>query len=439
MDTSTPGTNGNADSKRTTTQFEARPVQRKGEERLHQGCRVRGVKSLLPRRDHTLKIRLEIIEEPGGARAKTSRYFLLSAPDYESVKKSQEEGTFSASDAKSSLLNSAFQSGHEILVVFTVENSRRFQGYGLMTAEAKADKRGDVADGAKSFGVQWIRTGDVHQGKVREALRQIEGGSNIKLTMKEELSKDVGVILCKVLDADCALAPSRPAVRKLEADVPMEGIQVSDAHAVAQDMRPHPIDTRPTPEASRRVNLAAEREPSNHHVAPSVGPAVHPSRLSYVENAINPQRTSLPQESRIQGRIEAMPTPLRGRRDRELLLELSQRLGRLPKRVIIKLLDRRKETAAHGLMKVAGRCTNRILQRGAVKLAWSRILDLPLEPLEMQNFSMTEDLPLWDVKIAVVVTPLNLTILHGTVRVSRQHNRPVADRTSNSNEEGKFA
>jgi len=170
---------------------------------------------------------------------KKRRYFVIKAATAQGMQRSFEHGFWAAPLRNTpphphEILNDAVDEGSQVILIGSVANSRRYQGYGEMTSksEAVAVNNGDSADpqqqqavsalsllGAEDaslftdkalsnpFRVKWItKYEDVYSGlefqKTKELINSING-QTVNLSRNcQEIDATCGDELCRLIDED---------------------------------------------------------------------------------------------------------------------------------------------------------------------------------------------------------------------------------------------
>ena len=68
-----------------------------------------------------------------------TRFFIVKSFDYDSIQISIEHGVWSTSAGPTKKLTNAFRSSDNVILIFSVNESRSFQGFAIMESEPNPD------------------------------------------------------------------------------------------------------------------------------------------------------------------------------------------------------------------------------------------------------------------------------------------------------------
>ncbi|NXG06000.1 YTDC2 helicase, partial [Sakesphorus luctuosus] len=87
------------------------------------------------------------------------RYFIMESKNLQSIDISQQKGIWSTTPSNERKLNGAFWESSMVYLIFSVQGSGHFQGFGRMDSAIRCDKSQDwgSADFGGVFKVDWIR------------------------------------------------------------------------------------------------------------------------------------------------------------------------------------------------------------------------------------------------------------------------------------------
>merc|ERR1719300_2267293 len=76
---------------------------------------------------------------------------------------SQSKGIWATSAANEKKINSSFQDGKTVYLIFSVQGSGHFQGYARMTSEIGREKAPEFSSPGLSgiFGIEWVKRANV--------------------------------------------------------------------------------------------------------------------------------------------------------------------------------------------------------------------------------------------------------------------------------------
>ncbi|NXP51063.1 YTDC2 helicase, partial [Heliornis fulica] len=87
------------------------------------------------------------------------RYFILKSSNFQNIDISQQKGIWSTMPSNEEKLNRAFRESTMVYLIFSVQGSGHFQGFGRMASEIGCEKSQDWASAGLGgvFKVEWIQ------------------------------------------------------------------------------------------------------------------------------------------------------------------------------------------------------------------------------------------------------------------------------------------
>lgn len=137
------------------------------------------------------------------------RFFIIKSSNLENISTSQIHNEWATTVSNQKKINDAFLSKEYIILIFSANKSRSFQGFAIMnsTISDKIASYWTNDNGVNlggTFSVQWLCTCELSFGKVNSLTNPISGEPVIKsrgiyiYLDTQELSKDIGMQLCKL-------------------------------------------------------------------------------------------------------------------------------------------------------------------------------------------------------------------------------------------------
>lgn len=134
---------------------------------------------------------------------KISRFFIIKSSNVENILTSQMHNEWATTVSNQKKINEAFQSKDYIILVFSANKSRSFQGFAVMTsfvsdkiASYWTNENGVNLGGC--FSVQWLVTCELPFQKVSNIINPLNNESVIKSRDTTELTKEIGVQICQM-------------------------------------------------------------------------------------------------------------------------------------------------------------------------------------------------------------------------------------------------
>ncbi|CAG8673054.1 1038_t:CDS:10, partial [Ambispora leptoticha] len=156
-----------------------------------------------------------------------SRYFIIKSHNYENVLKSQSDGIWATQPGNADILSEAFQTSERVVLIFSVNESRHFQGYCVMTSDIGAAKhaswlRINEANLGGNFHVRWIKIRDLPFDRTGHIRNPWNEGKPVKISRDgQELPSNIGNKLCELFETlpeETSTAPDANIESKIKKD-----------------------------------------------------------------------------------------------------------------------------------------------------------------------------------------------------------------------------
>eukprot|EP00026_Physarum_polycephalum_P002022 Phypoly_transcript_02026.p1 GENE.Phypoly_transcript_02026~~Phypoly_transcript_02026.p1 ORF type:complete len:596 (+),score=148.30 Phypoly_transcript_02026:118-1905(+) len=151
---------------------------------------------------------------PGARRS--ARFFVMKSFSENHLKISSQKGIWATQHHNESKLNDAFRKS-DVVLVFSVNESRHFQGYAQMTSPIGGYKYGsnvwtDSKDGAwgNSFSVKWLQLYDLPFTETVHIRNPLNDDKPVKVSRDgQELDEETAIALCTLIDNGAAKADKK--------------------------------------------------------------------------------------------------------------------------------------------------------------------------------------------------------------------------------------
>ncbi|CAF0943947.1 unnamed protein product [Brachionus calyciflorus] len=154
---------------------------------------------------------------------KNTRYFLIKSNNYENVFLAQSKSVWSTPRANEIKLNKAYRECANVILIFSVSESGRFQGYARLASESRLDPDLQVdwilppTLSARSlmgvFKIDWITKNDLFFNKTQHLLNSWNENRQVKVGRDgQEIEPHCGESLCRLFD----LSSSNDSESKIE-------------------------------------------------------------------------------------------------------------------------------------------------------------------------------------------------------------------------------
>lgn len=210
-----------------------------------------------------------LIERLHGVRSLSGhvRYFIIKSFSMRDVQISQAKGIWATQNRNEAKLNEAYENADNVLLIFSVNESRHFQGYARMASRI-GDKHSPVwtqVDGTQTWGgtfrVEWLtvypqhacilvfkvhlnlhcHSFDVPFGQTLHIRNPLNSNKPVKISRDgQELATECGLQLCMLVDEVAASDPSGASQRPHN-NAPMsnmKGSWMGDPRSQRQPMHP---------------------------------------------------------------------------------------------------------------------------------------------------------------------------------------------------------
>ena len=131
------------------------------------------------------------------------KFYIIKSSNQENILLSQDMEEWATTVQNQKKLNDAFQNHDLIILIFSINKSRQFQGFAVMKtfitdkSSSAWNNDGNVKLGG-TFDIKWLCKCDLSFTRVTHLLNPINGEPVIKSRDTQELSKDIGVQLCNL-------------------------------------------------------------------------------------------------------------------------------------------------------------------------------------------------------------------------------------------------
>ncbi|KAG9287821.1 hypothetical protein G9A89_017416 [Geosiphon pyriformis] len=135
-----------------------------------------------------------------------SRYFIIKSHNYQNVQKSQTDGVWATQPMNASILSEAFKTSERIILIFSVNESRHFQGYCMMTSDVGTVKhtswtRVNESSLGGNFQVRWLKIGNLPFEKTVHIRNPWNDSKPVKISRDgQELPVSIGAKLCDLFN-----------------------------------------------------------------------------------------------------------------------------------------------------------------------------------------------------------------------------------------------
>ncbi|CAG8581135.1 166_t:CDS:2, partial [Paraglomus occultum] len=134
------------------------------------------------------------------------RYFIMKSHNHQNVQKSQNSGVWATQPINASILSEAFKIAERVVLIFSVNESRHFQGFGYMlsdvgTVEHASWTRVSESSLGGNFRVRWQKIGNLPFEKTVHIRNPWNENKPVKISRDgQELPVSVGEKLCQLFD-----------------------------------------------------------------------------------------------------------------------------------------------------------------------------------------------------------------------------------------------
>uniref|UniRef100_A0A7N1A471 YTH domain-containing family protein n=1 Tax=Kalanchoe fedtschenkoi TaxID=63787 RepID=A0A7N1A471_KALFE len=136
------------------------------------------------------------------------RYFIIKSLNHQNIQLSIEKGIWATQVMNEPILDAAYHTSDEVILIFSVNMSGFFQGYARMTSSVgwrRDNVWGQGCGGSnpwgRSFKVKWLRLSDLPFEKTLHLKNPLNDYKPVKISRDcQELTEDTGQALCQLLD-----------------------------------------------------------------------------------------------------------------------------------------------------------------------------------------------------------------------------------------------
>jgi len=146
---------------------------------------------------------------------KGARYFIIKSNNYENVSLSKAKGVWATPPANERKLNDAFKHSTNVILVFSVKESGRFQGFARLASESRHDgipvpwvlpPGFDRRILGGTFKVDWLNRKEVTFSKCANLRNPWNENKEVKICRDgQELEPSVGEVLCRMFEDDLTI------------------------------------------------------------------------------------------------------------------------------------------------------------------------------------------------------------------------------------------
>ncbi|CAN6712811.1 unnamed protein product [Malus baccata var. baccata] len=137
-----------------------------------------------------------------------TRYFIIKSLNHQNIQLSIEKGIWATQVMNEPILEEAFHNSGKVILIFSVNMSGAFQGYAQMISSVGWRRDNVWSQGSsrsnpwgRSFKVKWLRLNDLPFQKTLHLKNPLNEYKPVKISRDcQELSPDVGEVLCELLD-----------------------------------------------------------------------------------------------------------------------------------------------------------------------------------------------------------------------------------------------
>ncbi|KAL0305431.1 UNVERIFIED_CONTAM: cleavage and polyadenylation specificity factor 30 [Sesamum radiatum] len=137
----------------------------------------------------------------------TSRYFVVKSCNKENLELSVQQGVWATQRSNEAKLNEAFESVDNVILIFSVNKTRHFQGCAKMTSRIGGSVGGGnwkhthgSAHYGRNFAVKWLKLGELSFNKTRHLRNPYNENLQVKISRDcQELEPSVGEQLASLI------------------------------------------------------------------------------------------------------------------------------------------------------------------------------------------------------------------------------------------------
>lgn len=159
-------------------------------------------------------------------------YFIIKSNNHENVNLSKNKGVWSTPPQNEQKLNLAFNEYRNVILIFSVKESGKFQGFARLSSESKHDQPPipwllppglSAKDLGGVFDLDWVNTNELSFNKTLHLFNPLNDGKPVKIARDgQEIEAKVGEELCRLFPPDetTELVPHLKRMKKQTADRP---------------------------------------------------------------------------------------------------------------------------------------------------------------------------------------------------------------------------
>ncbi|XP_038072672.1 3'-5' RNA helicase YTHDC2-like isoform X2 [Patiria miniata] len=131
------------------------------------------------------------------------RFFIVKCNDPLNIELSHSSGLWCVSPSTGQILSNAFKTSQAVFLIFSVQGSGQFQGFGRMTSDLRYTQTVEWRDSCMrnggEFGVQWVKRANVSFGQTRSMLNAWNDNQRVQLSRDgQELDPSLGESLLQL-------------------------------------------------------------------------------------------------------------------------------------------------------------------------------------------------------------------------------------------------
>ncbi|XP_076337939.1 uncharacterized protein LOC143240042 isoform X2 [Tachypleus tridentatus] len=211
-----------------------------------------------------------------------ARFFLMKSNNIENVVLSKAKGVWSTPPQNESKLNQAFKESKNVLLIFSVKGSGKFQGFARLSGTSRHDGpsiQWVLPPGLSAralggvFHVDWICRHDLHFTKSQHLFNPWNEGKQVKIGRDgQEIEPRVGEELCRLFPVDEHIDLLGPLRRMKHTRVRGSRTSRDFYHKDYRDRRDHPSSRRSSHEPMRPHVIFQKRQRRYREVFDHRGP-----------------------------------------------------------------------------------------------------------------------------------------------------------------------
>ncbi|RPA71426.1 YTH-domain-containing protein [Ascobolus immersus RN42] len=136
-----------------------------------------------------------------------TRYYVVKSFNHENVKVAQKDNIWATQEKNEELFREAFEMSRDVILIFSVNKSRAFQGYARM--ESPPDPKTATPTWSKSllwkssapFTIRWLTICEVNFGRIGHLNNKYNENQPVLIGRDgQEIDPETGAELCRVID-----------------------------------------------------------------------------------------------------------------------------------------------------------------------------------------------------------------------------------------------